>query len=158
MVKEFLSQRGTGFEERDISRDPSAAQELVRSTGQMGVPVTVIDGQAIVGFDRARLEQLLTQSQVGQRPSFGASIADASKITAKQGSGITLGAYIGKVRAGSVAQRLGLAPGDIITELNLQRIANAGDLERTLANLNRGSRFSIVFLRGNKTMTTEGAL
>ena len=158
MVKEFLSQRGTGFEERDVSRDPSAAQELVRNTGQMGVPVTVINGQAVIGFDQARLEQLLAQSQAGQRPSFGASIADASKITAKQGSGITLGAYIGKVRPGSVAQRMGLAPGDIITELNLQHIANAGDLERALANLNRGSRFSLVFLRGNKTMTTEGAL
>jgi S1-C subfamily serine protease len=156
MVKEFLSQRGTSFEERDVSRDPSAAQELVRNTGQMGVPVTVINGQTVVGFDRARLEQLLAQSQMGQRPSFGASIADASKITAKQGSGITLGAYIGKVRPGSVAQRMGLAPGDIITESNLQRIANAGDLERALANLGIGSRFSLVFLRGNKTMTTEG--
>jgi S1-C subfamily serine protease len=158
MVKEFLSQRGISFEEHDVSRDPSAAQELMRSTGQMGVPVTVFNGQVVVGFDRARLEQLLVQSQVGQRPSFGTSIADASKITAKQGVGITLGAYIGKVRPGSVAQRLGLAPGDIITELNLQRITNAGDLERVLTNLNRGSRFSIVFLRGNKTMTTEGAL
>ncbi len=156
MVKEFLSQRGIAFEERNVSRDPSAAQELVRNTGQMGVPVTVINGQAVVGFDRARLEQLLAQSQAGQHPSFGASIADASKITAKQGSGITLGAYIGRVRPGSVAQRIGLAPGDIITELNLQHIANAGDLERALANLNRGNRFSLIFLRGNKTITTEG--
>ena len=155
-MKEFLSQRGTGFEERDVSRDQSAAQELVRSTGQMGIPVTVINGQAVIGFDQPRLEQLLAQSQGGQRPSFGASIADASKITAKQGSGITLGAYIGKVRQGSVAQRIGLAPGDIITELNLQRIANAGDLEHALDNLNKGSRFSLVFLRGNNTMTTEG--
>jgi S1-C subfamily serine protease len=84
--------------------------------------------------------------------------ACASKITAKQGSGITLGAYIGKVRPGSLAQRIGLAPGDIVTELNRQRIANAGDLERALVNLKRGSRFSLVLLRGNKTMTTEGAL
>ena len=158
MVKEFLSQRGIGFEERDVSRDPSAAQELVRDTGQMGVPVTVINGQAVIGFDRAQLEQLLTQSQMGRRPSFGASIADASKITARQGTGITLGAYIGKVRPGSVAQRIGLAPGDIITELNLQRVANAADMERALANLNKGSRFSLVFLRGNRTMSTEGAL
>jgi glutaredoxin 3 len=156
MVKEFLSQRGTGFEERDVSRDPSAAQELVRNTGQMGVPVTVIDGQAVIGFDRARLEQLLTQSQVGKRPSFGASIADASRVTAKQESGITIGAYIGKVRPGSVAQRIGLAPGDIITEFNLHRIANADDLEHAIAKLNRGSRFSLVFLRGNKTVTNEG--
>ena len=43
MVKEFLSQRGIGFEERDVSLNPSAAQELIRSTGQMGVPVITID-------------------------------------------------------------------------------------------------------------------
>jgi glutaredoxin 3 len=158
MVKEFLSQKGIGFEERDVSRDPSAAQELVKSSGQMGVPVTVINGQAVVGFNRAQLEQVLAETRGVQRPSFGASIADASRITAKQGSGITLGAYVGRVRPGSGAERAGLAPGDIITELNMQRIANAGDLERALANLNRGSRFSLVFLRGNQTMTTEGSL
>jgi S1-C subfamily serine protease len=38
----------------------------------------------------------------------------------------------------------------------MKRIANASDLERALSNLNSGSRFSLVFLRGNKTMTTEG--
>ena len=156
MVKEFLSQRGIGFEERDVSRNPSYGQELVRSTGQMGVPVTIINGQMVVGFDRGRLEQLLTQTQTRQRPSFGASIADASKITAKQGSGITLGAYVGKVTPGSVAERIGLVTGDIVTELNMKRIANAGDLEHAIASLNNGSRFSLVFLRGNKTMTTEG--
>jgi S1-C subfamily serine protease len=156
MVKEFLSQRGTDFEERDVSRDPAYAQELVRNTGQMGVPVTLINGQAVIGFDRPQLEQLLAQSKVGRPPSFGASIADAGKITAKQGSGITLGAYVGRVRPGSVSERIGLAPGDIITELNLQRIANAGDLERAFANLNKGSRFSLVFLRGNRTITADG--
>jgi len=156
MVKELLSQGGTDFEERNVSRNPAYAQELVRSTGQMGVPVSIINGRVVVGFDRARLEQLLAQSKVEQRPSFGASIADASKITAKQDSGITLGAYLGRVRLGSVSERIGLAPGDIITELNLQRIANAEDLERALANLNKGSRFSLVFLRGDRTITTEG--
>jgi glutaredoxin 3 len=158
MVKEFLSQRGAGFEERDVSRNPSYAQELVRSTGQMGVPVTIIDGQIVVGFDRGRLEQLLTRAQARQRPSFGASIADASKITAKQGSGIMLGAYVGGIRPGSAAERIGLAPGDIITELNMKGVANAADLEHGLSNLKRGNRFSLVFLRGNKTMTTEGIL
>jgi glutaredoxin 3 len=156
MVKELLSQRGISFEERDVSRNSSYAQELVRSTGQMGVPVTIINGQVVVGFDRGRLEQLITQARTGQRPPFGASIADASKITAKQGSGVILGAYVGRVRPGSVAERIGLAPGDIITELNMKHIANAGDLEDTLSNLSSGSRFSLVFLRGIKTMTAEG--
>jgi glutaredoxin 3 len=156
MVKEFLSQKGIDFEERDVSLNPSYAQELVGSTGQTGVPVTIINGQIVVGFDRFRLEQLLTQKQTKQRPSFGASIADASKITSKQGSGITLGAYVGRIKAGSVAESIGLAPGDIITELNMKRIANAGDLESALSCLGRGGRFSLVFLRGNKTMTNEG--
>lgn len=158
MVKEFLSQRGIAFEERDVSRDSSYAEELVRITGQTGVPVTIIKGQAVVGFDRMRLEQLLTQTQAGQRSSFGAAIADASKITARQGSGITLGAYVGRVRPDSVADRTGLVPGDIIVELNMKPIAKADDLERSLSNLRSGSRFSLVFLRGNKTITTEGTL
>jgi len=156
MVKEFLSQKGISFEERDVSRNPSYAQELVRSTGQMGVPVTIINGEIVVGFDRGRLEQVTTQTRIGQRPPFGASIADASRITAKQGSGIILGAYVGRVRPGSVAERIGLAPGDIITELNMKHIANADDLEDALSNLSSGSGFSLVFLRGSETMTTEG--
>ena len=156
MVKEFLSQRGIGFQERDVSRNPAYAQELVSNTGQMGVPVTIINQQAVIGFDRAKLERLLTQTQAGQRPSFGASIADASKITAKQGSGITLGAYIGRVRSGSVAERLRLASGDIVIELNMKNIANASDLERALSGLSRGSRLSLVFLRGNKKLASEG--
>ena len=158
MVKEFLSQRGISFKERDVSRNPSYAQELVRSTGQMGVPVTTINGQIVVGFDRGRLEQLLTQTQARERPSLGASIADASKITARQGLGTTLGAYVGRVKSGSVAERIGLVPGDIVTELNMKRIATASDVEHALSSLENGSRFSLVFLRGNKTMTTEGTL
>jgi glutaredoxin 3 len=156
MVKQFLSQRGISFEERDVSRNSSYAQELVSNTGQMGVPVTIIDGEVVVGFDRGRLEQLTTQTQTRQRPSFGASIADASKITAKQSPAIILGAYVGSVRPGSVAERAGLAPGDIVTEVNMRHIANADDLEDALSNLSSGSRFSLVFLRGSKTITTEG--
>ena len=156
MVKEFFSQRGVGFKERDVSRNPAYAEELVNNTGQMGVPVTLINQQAVIGFDRSKLEQLLNQTQAGQRSSFGASIADSSKITAKQGSGITLGAYIGKVRPASVAEKLRLASGDIIIELNMKNIANAGDLERALSGLSRGSRLSLVFLRGTKKMATEG--
>ncbi|MDO8636083.1 MAG: PDZ domain-containing protein, partial [Dehalococcoidia bacterium] len=42
----------------------------------------------------------------------------------RQESGITLGAYIGKVRPGSVAEKVGLVQGDIIVEINMRRIAN----------------------------------
>jgi S1-C subfamily serine protease len=156
MVKEFLSQKGIGFKEKDVSLDQLAARELVNKTGQMGVPVTIIGDETVVGFDRARLEQVLTHHQEAQRPSFGAAVADASKITARHGSGIILGAYIGKVKKGSVADKMGLIQGDIITEVNMQNTADAAGLERSLSQLSRGSRLSIVFLRGSKKLTSEG--
>ena len=157
MVKEFLSQKEASFKEHDVSRDRAAAQELINKTGQMGVPVTVIDGQAIVGFDRARLEQALSQRR-RERPTFGAAVADASKIMARQGSVVTPGAYVGKVNHGSVAERIGLKQGDVITELNMQRITNANDLEHAISRLSGGSHIAIVFLRGDKTLTAEGTL
>jgi glutaredoxin len=155
MVKEFLSEKGIGFQERDVSRNPAYAQELMKNTGQMSVPVTIIDGQMIVGFDRTRLEQVIGQQQ---QPSLGATVADASKITAKEGTGITLGAYVGKVRPGSLANMIGLTAGDIITEVNMQPIANADGLEKAITKLSKGSRISLVFLRGNKRLTREGMM
>ncbi len=155
MVKEFLSQKGVAYREYDVSLDQNAARQLVDKTGQMGVPVTIIDGQTIIGFDRAKLEQVLSREQ---RPSLGAAVADASKITAKLGTGITLGAYVGKVRPRSLAERLGLAAGDIITEVNMKSIANADDLESALSRLSSGSRVSLVIIRGDKQFNTEGTL
>ena len=136
----------------------SYAQELFQSSGQMGVPVTIIDGQIVIGFDRGRLEQILNQNQTKRRSSFGASIADASKITAKQGTGTIPGAYVGRVRTDSTAEKIGLTSGDIIIEFNMIIIANAVDLEHALSNMNSGSRFSLTFLRGNNKMTAEGIL
>ncbi len=57
-TKEFLSQKGIGFEERDVSKDEAALQEL-QKRGLMTTPVTLIDGDAVVGFDRAKLAKLL---------------------------------------------------------------------------------------------------
>jgi len=158
MVKEFLSQKGLTFKERDVSIDRPAAQDLVRTTGQMGVPVTIVDGQVVIGFDRARLESVIAQSSSTQRPNFGATIADAGKITAQKGIGITLGTYIVRVKPGSAAEKIGLVADDIITELNMQRITNMRDLEQVLSKMHRGSRFTLVFLRGSQQKTTEGIL
>jgi len=156
MVEEFLSQRGVPFEERDVSRDPTAAGELMRNTGQMGVPVTIIDGETVIGFDQSRLEQIL-QSRAGQRPAFGAMVADAAKITARQTSGAISGAYIGRIKPSSSAARAGLAEGDIITGINKQRIGNADDLEHAFSGLGKGSRFTITFIRGGRTRASEGS-
>jgi S1-C subfamily serine protease len=57
-----------------------------------------------------------------------------------------------------VAERLGLQLGDIITEFNMQRIANAADLEKVLGRTGNGSRLAVIALRGNETIGLEGIL
>lgn len=57
-MKEFLSQRGIKFIERDVAEDESALSEL-EQLGVMTTPVTVMDGEVVVGFDRERLSALL---------------------------------------------------------------------------------------------------
>lgn len=60
MVKEFLSQKGFKFIERDVTKDREALNELLRM-GIMTTPVTVIDGETVVGYDTERLGQLLAK-------------------------------------------------------------------------------------------------
>ena len=57
-VKEFLSQKQVEFSDRNIAADPAALAELEK-LGYMTTPVTLVDGEVVVGFDRARLEGLL---------------------------------------------------------------------------------------------------
>lgn len=57
-AKEYLQEKGVNYEEKNISKDPVARKELMQK-GYMGVPVIVVNGEEIVGFDKARLEQLL---------------------------------------------------------------------------------------------------
>jgi len=58
-VKEFLSQRDVPFMERDVTQDASALNEL-RELGILTTPVTVINGQVVMGFDQDRLAELLS--------------------------------------------------------------------------------------------------
>ena len=57
-TKQFLSQKGIEFEEHDVTKDEAALEEL-QKRGLMTTPVTLIDGDAVRGFDRTKLAQLL---------------------------------------------------------------------------------------------------
>lgn len=152
MVKEFLSQRRIPYKEFDVSVDRTAAQEMVNKTGQMGVPVTLVDGEVIVGFDRPKLEQALSR----QHLVFGASLADASKITARKQTKAILGAYVGKVKPNSTAQRLGIVSGDIITSLNSKSVKNVDDFESVIKSLRKGTHISVGYIRGEQQLTSQG--
>ena len=57
-TKEFLRQNNVAFTDRDITTDESALAELEK-LGVMTTPVTVVDGQTVVGYDLNRLKTLL---------------------------------------------------------------------------------------------------
>jgi len=56
--KEFLSHKGVLFTDKNIREDPAALAEL-QKLGYGATPVTIIDGEVVVGFDRGKLERLL---------------------------------------------------------------------------------------------------
>ena len=60
-VKEFLSRNKVDFTDRNIAADDAALNELEK-LGYMTTPVTVIDGEVVVGFDVAKLRNLLQLS------------------------------------------------------------------------------------------------
>lgn len=57
-AKEYLSSKGINYVERNIHEDPDARKELMKNK-IMGVPAIFIDDEIIVGFDKARIDELL---------------------------------------------------------------------------------------------------
>jgi glutaredoxin-like YruB-family protein len=58
-LKTYLDQNQVRYREINVASDTAAAEAMVRRSGQQGVPQTEINGQMIVGFDKARINQLL---------------------------------------------------------------------------------------------------
>ena len=55
MVQAFLRKYGIDYEVVDVGKDREAAREMIRISGQRGVPVTVVGVEVIVGFDAKRI-------------------------------------------------------------------------------------------------------
>ena len=58
-VKQHLKKHQIKFKDIDVSRDERAARDMVRRTGQQGVPVTLIDNRPIIGFNKDLINRLL---------------------------------------------------------------------------------------------------
>lgn len=57
-AKEYLKEKGVDYTEKNVQTDKDARKELM-GMGHMGVPVLVIDGEEIVGFDKDKIDTLL---------------------------------------------------------------------------------------------------
>lgn len=58
-VKEFLKANNVEFEDIDVAADQEKAQEMMKKSGQMGVPVIDADGEIIIGFDEVAIKKAL---------------------------------------------------------------------------------------------------
>ncbi len=59
-VKDYLKQRGQNFKDIDVSKDLAAQRDMIRKTGQQGVPQLWINNVPVVGFDREKIDRLLS--------------------------------------------------------------------------------------------------
>ena len=60
-VKDYLKAKGVKFEEIDVGMDQAAAEEMVRKSGEIGVPQIEINGKIIVGYDPGAIDEALEE-------------------------------------------------------------------------------------------------
>ena len=58
-AKQFLKDNNIVFEDIDVAGNQAAAEEMIKISGQMGVPVLDIEGEIIVGFDKEKIKENL---------------------------------------------------------------------------------------------------
>ena len=58
-LKQYLKKHDVRFRDIDVSRDQTAAKDMLRRTGQQGVPVTLINNRPVIGFNKNEINKLL---------------------------------------------------------------------------------------------------
>ncbi|MCC6943385.1 MAG: PDZ domain-containing protein [Thermomicrobiales bacterium] len=159
-VKDYLHKNGVPFEEKDVARDYDAAMEMIKRSGQQGVPVIATENEVIVGFDQARLAKIVDAFGRAKRPPLGLLAADAQQyferhpdIAANYPEG-TKGIFVGDVRANSVAERAGVKNGDVITSVAGKRVRNIGQLDQMIDTLDAGDKVSFRYIRDGEDATS----
>lgn len=147
------------YVEKDVANDYTAAMEMIRRSGQQGVPVIATDDEVILGFDQVRLARLAEKLAGPKRPPLGLLAADAEQYLARhpdaaQGAAVSTGVYVGEVRPGTVAERAGFQRGDIITSLAGKRIKTMAAMDQMVGTLKAGDAVAARYWRGGEERTT----
>ncbi len=127
--------------------------EMIRVSGQQGVPVTVSNGDVILGFDQQKFAKLAAKFAGPKRPPLGILAADAEDYLAKHPEKAekvpagTKGVYIGKIRPKTVAARHDLRVGDIITSFAGKRVRTMAALDQMVETLKAGDKATAKFIR-----------
>lgn len=159
-AKEFLRANNVPFEDKDVASDYEAAMEMIRRTGQQGVPVIATEEEVILGFDQVRLARLAEKFAGPKRPPLGLMAADAEQYLAKHPEAAATypagakGVYVGDVRPNSVAEQAGIRRGDIIQSVANKRVRNMQALDLLIATLKAGDSVHVRYLREGQEQET----
>jgi glutaredoxin 3 len=63
LAKNYFKNKNIEFEDFNVGEDQEKAQEMIKISGQMGVPVIKINDEILVGFDQARIEKILVNKE-----------------------------------------------------------------------------------------------
>ncbi len=133
--------------------------EMVRRSGQQGVPVIATDDEVIVGFDQARLAKMIKRVSGPSRPPLGVLGANAADYLSRHPEARagappeTSGVFVGEIRPGSVAEQAGLRKGDIIVGCAGKKVKDMSSLDRLIAAVKPGQQINARFIRQGQEET-----
>jgi len=60
-AKEYLSQKGIPYIDYDVAKDKERTKEMMQKSGQLGVPVILVNDDVLIGFNQSKLDKLLSE-------------------------------------------------------------------------------------------------
>ncbi len=60
-AKAYLTEKGISYQDIDVAASSEAARELIKKSGQMGVPGIIVYDEMLIGFNQAKLDELLAK-------------------------------------------------------------------------------------------------
>jgi len=160
-AKDYLKANNVEFVDKDVSSDQAAAIEMMRKTGQQGVPVITAEEEVIVGFDQPRLARLVKKYSGPRRPPLGLLGADAEQYLAKHPEIAQLypegtkGVYVGEVRPDSVADKAGIYRGDVIQSIANKRVRDMHGMDQLIDTLKAGESVNVRVSRAGQEVTSQ---
>jgi len=163
-----LGRSGLGIEgyenfiQTDASINPgNSGGPLVNLRGELvGINTAILapNGSNVgIGFAipanmvRSIMRQIVEYGGI-ERGVFGVTVQDMNaELSQAMGVEGSRGAVIAAVQPGSAAERAGLVAGDVVTHINDQRVANAGDLRTQIGLMRVGERFALEIMRDGQT-------
>ncbi len=133
--------------------------EMVRLSGQQGVPVIAAGNDVIVGFDQARLAKVAKEYGADRRPPFGVLGADVDEYLRRHPDAVSdapqdlTGVFVGDVRSSSVAERAGIQRGDVIVAFAGKRVKGLHALDRLIDAFTAGQSATVRCFRAGEMVT-----